>query len=130
MGLTVFSDAVTAHLPPRAKPSQLDEVLATIAAAEVRPATDNDRALHQAAEFASRRGMVVVLGDLFGDLDTIVGGLDHLRYSNHEVIIFHIMDPWERDLSVDGQIRFRDLEIRESRVRSAGPRSDLILAMR
>src|SRR5215831_13078373 len=52
VGLTVFSDSVTAHLAPRAKPTQFDELLATIAAAEVRPATDNDRALHQAAEFA------------------------------------------------------------------------------
>jgi hypothetical protein len=58
--------------------------------------------------------MVVVLGDLFGDPDAIVGGLDHLRYLNHEVIVFHIMDPFERDLSVDGHIRFRDLESGES----------------
>ena len=114
VGLTLFADTVLAHLPPRAKPNQLDEVLATIAAAEVRPATDNDRALHQAAELASRRGMVVILSDLFGDLDAIVGGLDHFRYRNHEVIIFQIMDPWERDLSVDGNIRFQDLESGES----------------
>jgi len=56
----------------------------------------------------------VVLSDLFGDLATVVRGLDHMRYKNHEVIIFHIMDPWERDLSVDGQIRFRDLESGET----------------
>jgi uncharacterized protein (DUF58 family) len=114
VGLTVYSDAVTAHLAPRAKPGQLDEVLATIAAAQIRPTTDNDRALHQAAEFARRRGIVVLFSDLFGDLSTIVGGLDHLRYNNHEVIIFHIMDPWERDLSVDGHIRCRDLESGET----------------
>jgi uncharacterized protein (DUF58 family) len=114
VGLTIYSDAVTAHLSPRAKPGQFDEVLATIAAAKIRRATDNDRALHQAAEFARRRGMVVLISDLFGDLDTIVGGLDHLRYNNHEVIIWHIMDPFERDLSVDGHIRFRDLETGET----------------
>jgi uncharacterized protein (DUF58 family) len=113
VGLTVFSDSVTAHLPPRAKASQLDEVLATIVATEVRPATDNDRALRQAAEFVRRRGMVVILGDLFGDPDAVVRGLDHLRY-NHEVIVFHILDPWERDLSPDGQFRFRDLESGET----------------
>jgi uncharacterized protein (DUF58 family) len=114
VGLTVFSDKVTAHLPARARPNQLDEVLATIAATQVRPAPDNDLALHQAAESTGRRGIVVVLSDLFGDLDTVVGGLDHLRYKNHEVIIFHIMDPWERDLSLDGHIRFRDLESGET----------------
>jgi uncharacterized protein (DUF58 family) len=113
VGLTIFSDAVTAHLPPSARPTQLDEVLATISASQVRAATDNDRALHQAAEFATRRGMVVVLADLFGDADAIARGLDHLRFRNHEVIVFHILDPWERDLSLDGQIRFRDLETDE-----------------
>ena len=85
-----------------------------IAAAQVRRTTDNDRALHQAAEFAKRRGIVVLFSDLFGDLETIVGGLDHLRYNNHEVIVFHVMDPWERDLSVDGHVRCRDLESGET----------------
>ena len=110
VGVTLYADTVLAHLPPRSKPNQLDEVLAAIATAELRPSTDNDRALHQAAELASRRGMVVIFSDMFGDLLAIVGGLDHLRYLNHEVIIFQIMDPWERDLSVDGNVRFRDLE--------------------
>jgi uncharacterized protein (DUF58 family) len=114
VGLTVFSDSVTANLPPRAKPGQFDEVLAAIADAQVRSAPDNDRALHQAAEFARRRGMVVLLSDLFGDLDAVIAGLDHLRYNNHEVIIWHIMDPYERDLTMDGQIRFRDMESGET----------------
>ena len=30
VGLTLYADRVTAHLPPRAKPNQLDEVLATL----------------------------------------------------------------------------------------------------
>src|SRR4051794_15881914 len=92
VGLTLFADEVVLHLPPRSKQHQLDEVLAAIARAELRPATDNDRALHQAAGMTGRRGMVVILGDLFGDLPAIVNGLDHLRYLNHEVIVFHVMD--------------------------------------
>jgi hypothetical protein len=84
-----------------------------------RCSTYNDRALHQAAEFARRRGMVVILSDLFGDLDTIVDGLDHLRYHTHEVTIWHIMDPIERDRSVDGHIRFHDLESGETLITQA-----------
>ncbi len=110
VGLILFAGHVLAHLPPRARPSRFDEVLAALAAAEVRPASDNARALHQAAGLLGRRGIVVVFSDLFGDLPAIVGGLDHLRYGNHEVVLFQIMDPFERDLSVDGNIRFRDLE--------------------
>ena len=75
--------------------------------------------MHQAAELASRRGLVVILSDLFGDLPALVGGLDHLRYGNHEVLIFQVLDPYERDLSVDGKIRFRDLESGETLTTSA-----------
>jgi len=114
VSLTLFANEVIAHLPPRAKAIQLDAILAALANAKPKPATDSDRALHQAAVMTGRRGMVVVLGDLFGDLDAIVGGLDHLRYLNHEVVVFHIMDPYERDLSVDGHIRFQDMESGET----------------
>jgi uncharacterized protein (DUF58 family) len=114
VGVTLYADKVLAHVPPRSKPHQLDDVLAAIAGSEVRPAPDNDRALHQAAGLTGRRGMAVILGDLFGDLSEVASGLDHLRYLNHEVIAFHVLDPYERDLSVDGHIRFRDLENGES----------------
>ena len=114
VGLTLFSDRVVGHVPPRARANQLDEVLATLARAETEPATDNDRALHEAAGLTGRRGMVVLFGDLFGDLPAIIGGLDHLRFLNHEVVVFHVMDPYERDLSVDGHIRFQDMESGES----------------
>src|SRR5262249_18435911 len=110
VGLVLFAGEVFNHLPPRSRPGQFDDLLAALARVEVRPATDNARALHQAAGLLNRRGIVAVFSDLVGDLTPLVGGLDHLCYGRHEVVLFHILDPFERDLSVDGNIRFRDLE--------------------
>jgi len=110
VGLTLLADSVVGYLAPRAKPQQLDDILCTIAATTVRPPSDASRALHQAAELANRRGMVVIISDLFDDVAAIVDGLEHLRYRNHEVLIFHVLDPWERDLPLSGSIRFHDLE--------------------
>ncbi len=114
VGLTLFADNVVAHLPPKAKAHQLDEVLATIANCTLTPASGTEKALHLAAAMARRRGLVVLISDLFGDIEAIASGLDHLRYLNHEVILFHLMDPTERDLALDGNIRFRDLESGET----------------
>ncbi len=114
VGLTLFADSVLAHLPPRARADQLDEILATIARLEPRPAVGTGKALHQAADLARRRGLVVLFSDLFGDLDAIVGGLDHLRHHNHEVIVFQVLDPVERDLDLEGNVRFEDLESGET----------------
>ncbi|HEY3969235.1 MAG TPA: DUF58 domain-containing protein [Planctomycetaceae bacterium] len=113
VGITLFADEVVASLPPKAKSHQLDEILRLISATHARPVSDAGRALHQAAELARHRGMVVVISDLFDDLTRIMDGLDHLRYSNHEVLLFHVFDPYERDLPLEGNIRFRDMETGE-----------------
>ena len=113
VGIILFADEVVAHLPPKAKSHQLDEILRLIATTKARPASEAGRALHQAAELARHRGMVVVISDLFDDLTRIMDGFDHLRYLNHEVLLFHVFDRYERDLPLEGNIRFRDLETGE-----------------
>jgi uncharacterized protein (DUF58 family) len=41
-------------------------------------------------------------------------GFDHLLFLNHEVVLFQVLDPWERDLPLEGNVRFRDLETGET----------------
>lgn len=114
VGLTLFADSVVSHVAPRAKPHQLDDILCAIASNRARPVSDASRALHEAAELAARRGMVVIISDLFDEIPAIASGLEHLRYKNHEVLILHVLDPWERDLPLEGNIRFHDLETDET----------------
>lgn len=130
VGITLFADSVVASLPPKAKSHQLDEILRLIVATRARPISDAGRALHQAAELARHRGMVVVISDLFDDLTRIMDGLDHLRFLNHEVLLFHVFDPYERDLPLEGNIRFRDLETGEELMTHAeGIRESYLAAM-
>ena len=110
VGITLFADQVVSHLKPSAKPHQLQEILQSIATVKARPVSNADRALNQCAELAPHRGLVVIISDLFDDVDAIMGGLEHIQFQNHEVLLFHILDPWERDLPLEGNIRFHDLE--------------------
>jgi uncharacterized protein (DUF58 family) len=110
VGITLFADTVVSHLPPKAKAHQLEEILRLVGATRARPVSDAGRALHQAAELARHRGLVVVISDLFDDLTRIMDGIDHLRFMNHEVLLFHVFDPIERDMPLEGNVRFRDLE--------------------
>jgi uncharacterized protein (DUF58 family) len=112
VGITLYADEVLAHLEPKSKAHQFDEILRVIATTKARPKSDSKRALQQAAELCKHRGMVVVISDLFDDLDAIVRGFDQLRYRRHEVLTFQIWDPWELHLPLDGNIRFADLETR------------------
>ena len=113
VGLILLANEVVAHLPPRARPHQLQEILRIISATKPRKTASTARAFQQAAELCRHRGIVVVLSDLFDDLDSFMKGVERLRFSQHEVIVFHLWDPWERDLPLEGHYRFHDLETGE-----------------
>ena len=52
----------------------------------------------------------MVISDLLGDDDAIQTALAHLRKQNHDVIVMHVLDPVEIDLSFKQAAEFRDLE--------------------
>ena len=74
MGLILLADEVIAHLPPRARPHQLQEILRIIANTKPRQTSSTARAFQQAAELCKHRGIVVILSDLFDDLDSLMQG--------------------------------------------------------
>lgn len=113
-GVTLFADTVLASLSPRAKTHQLQEILGLIAHAAPQSQTDASKAIHQAAELCRKRGLVAVISDCFDEIPRLMDGLDHLLFLNHEVVLFQVLDPWERDLPLEGNVRFRDLETGET----------------
>ncbi len=119
VGLILMADEVVAHLPPRSRPHQLQEILRIIGNTRPHRLSQAARAFPQAAELCTHRGIVVILSDLFDDLEPIMKGLDRLRFSKHEVILFHLWDPWERDLPLEGHYKFHDLETGEVLVSQA-----------
>jgi uncharacterized protein (DUF58 family) len=120
VGLTLFADRVLAHVKPRARANQLQEILRTIVATQARPRADTAAVLHEVAQLMPRRGLVVLVSDLFYESDEVFSGLDHLRFLGHDVIVFQVLDPLERRLPIDGHVRFRELETGVELVTDAG----------
>ena len=113
VGITMYADRVTGHLAPRAKARQLDEILKLIEASKSCPVTNTYTGLSQSAELASHRGLVVIISDFFGEPLELMKKLEQFRYRNHEVLLFHIWDRYERDLPIEGHVSFHDLETNE-----------------
>jgi uncharacterized protein (DUF58 family) len=113
VGITLFADKVLAHLKPRAKSTQLDEILRTIVTTPARPAALTLEALHEAAALMPRRGLVVLISDLFFEADEVFSALDHFRFRGHDLLVLQILDPVERSMPLEGMVRFHDLETGE-----------------
>ena len=73
-------------------------------------------ALHEVAELIPRRGLLVLLSDLFYEVEPLVECLDHFKHAGHELLVMQILDPVEQHLSADGSVRLVDLETGEQLV--------------
>jgi hypothetical protein len=60
-----------------------------------------------------RRGIVILISDLFDDETKILDGVQHLRFVGHEVIVFHTLDPCELEFPFEGMVEFDGLEVAE-----------------
>lgn len=110
-GLVLFNDGVQKYVPPRATATHFTQILEELATAEPRPKTALAPTFHDIAEQAKRRGLVVILSDLFGDVNDILAGLRHFRYRRHEVVVFHIVDDDEVTFPFDDLTKFEGLEL-------------------
>ncbi|MDF1544028.1 MAG: DUF58 domain-containing protein [bacterium] len=113
VGLVSFDEKIRSYVPPRSKQGHLHVLLQEIARQSPSEATDISTALHEMAERIKRRGLVIMLSDLLDDAEKIISGLKHFRYNGHEVIVFHILDPRERDFAFPREALFKDMETGE-----------------
>ena len=110
VGVMLFADRPLRYVPPRSVRSHLDVVLKTLAEGEPAGRTRLGPALHELAERIKRRGLVVLLSDLLDTPADVLSGLQHFRHRNHEVIVFHILDPDEIDFPYTDASTFVDME--------------------
>ena len=110
VGMCLFDDKVRALIPHRSVRKHLWFLLNNLEQLKPGSETEISLALHSIAERVKRRGLIVLISDLMDDPDKVLMGLKHFRHRQHEVIVFHILDPREMDLEYRDEVEFRDLE--------------------
>ena len=113
VGLVTFDEKLRRYIPPRSKSGHLHVLLNELSRQAPSDKTDITSTLHEMAERIKRRGLVIILSDLLDDAGKIISGLKHFRYNKHEVIVFHILDPRERDFAFPSEAIFKDMETGE-----------------
>jgi uncharacterized protein (DUF58 family) len=110
VGLATFDDRVRTLLKPSGSPSQLTPVIDAIAKSDGREKTSAGPIFHELAERFSRRGVVMILSDLFDDPEPLLAGLKHFRHRRHDVIVMHVLDPAELEFPFQQPTLFKGLE--------------------
>ncbi|MBD3386461.1 DUF58 domain-containing protein [candidate division KSB1 bacterium] len=113
VGLLTFDETIRSYMPPRSVGYYLPLLLKELQNTKSAKKTNLAQTLHQLAERIRRRGLVILLSDLLDDPQKIISGLKHFRHNKHQVIVFHILDPYEQNFNFSRNSQFVDMETGE-----------------
>lgn len=110
VGLLTCTSKIRDYLPPRSTPTHMKNILDTLGEVDTGEDTGLGDVLHALANRIKRRGLIVIISDLFDDADSIILALNHFAHKKHEVIVYQVMDRREADFSFPDMTRFECLE--------------------
>lgn len=109
-GLVTFDHEIKKAMRAASRPSQVRRLLEILHETEPGQDTKLAEVLHEVAERVPRRGLVVLISDLFDDPEKLIAALHHFDYRQHELVIFHVLAEEELTFPFKNFQRFRDLE--------------------
>ena len=108
--LTLFDSKIRKRVPPSTGKNVLNLIGEIMQATEPAEKTGLDRVFSELAESLPRRGMVIVISDLFAPREEIASGLQAFSFRGHDVVVFHVLDETELTFPFEGNTLFKGLE--------------------
>ena len=116
VGLVTFDEGIRRYIPPRSRASHLRVLLSELTETAAGGETSLADIFHDVAERAHRRSLIVIISDLFDEIEPLLEALHHFRYRKHEVVLLHVMAEEELTFPFEQWSDFRDLEVSSRRV--------------
>lgn len=113
VGLTTFDEKFGLEIPPGSAPRHFDAMMRKLETVTPTGGTALGPTLHRLAGRIKRRGLIILVSDLYENPDLVEPALHHFRYRRHEVILFHVLDPTEVDFPFRDTSTFLDSETGE-----------------
>lgn len=110
VGLLTFDTEIRTHLPASRRRGQIMNILAEIDRIQPSQETEFRKPLRFLAEYLTRRGLIVLISDLYDEPQNIIAGLKQLKSKGNDIIVFHIMDNFELTFPFEDMAQFEDME--------------------
>ena len=108
--LSVFDSAVKSSIQRTGNIASIHNIMAVLAGFVADGKTNIPAILHDLAGQLKRKGLVIIISDFFDNEDAVLEGIQHVRFGGSEVIVFHVMDPFELEFPFRGMVEFEGLE--------------------
>ncbi len=110
VGLVTFDTEIQQFIPSRNRKGHMLSILRALENLSCEHKTDMALPLHQVAEMLNKKGLIILISDLLDDPESVLQGLQHLRFKGHDVIVFHVFDETELNFPFQTATKFMDME--------------------
>ena len=110
VGLATFNSEPREFLAPGDRMDHLKRIDDVLGRSGTEGTADLPTAMRAYSERIHRRSLLLVFTDLLGDPEAMRRSLRAFRAMKHEVLVLQVLDPAERDLPWEGQVRVEGLE--------------------
>jgi uncharacterized protein (DUF58 family) len=110
VGLVTFADGLRDYIPSRAGRLHLRRILVALKNLDASGTTSGANALRRAIDLLKRRGLLVLVADLYDDGEGVESELRRAVRIGHEVAVFHVLSRDEIALPFRRDVELEDLE--------------------
>ena len=110
VGLVVYDDALRQYLPSRAGPAHLRGLLVRLSKLQASGGTAAGTALRRSIDLLRRRGLLLIVSDLYDEDESVERELRRAARIGHEVAVFHVIARDEAEFPFRGEVELEDLE--------------------
>ncbi|NDD62803.1 MAG: DUF58 domain-containing protein [Acidobacteria bacterium] len=113
VGLMAFDSEIRTHIPALNRTGHMRTVFGNLERLNAGRETGLSAMIHQVAERITRRGLVVLISDLYDEPAALIESLQHLRFRGNDVLVFHLLDRRELEFDYTDATLLEDLETGE-----------------
>lgn len=111
VSLGTFDEKVRGFVPPSNSMAQVIRMTEHLDSLQAVDKTSMSECLDELAGRMRRREIVMIFSDFLTDLDDLEDSLQRMRYSRHDVVLFHVLHHHELTFDFEGMIKFMGLEV-------------------
>jgi uncharacterized protein (DUF58 family) len=110
ISLGVFDTGMKSYIPRTGNMASIHNIMSVLANFQADGETNIASILHELSGQLKRKGIIVLISDFLDNEDAMLEGLQHVRFGGSEVVVFHVMDPFELTFPFKGMVEFEGLE--------------------
>lgn len=112
--LVTFSADIDDWLPASSTPNQIEDIVKVMESQVRTPKTRISSVIERVLFRLNRPSLLILLSDLFDELDEVLRALRLVRHAGHDLVVFHILDRDEIQFPFDRMTQFDGLEASHS----------------